>query len=1194
MSFLKNKKLHKILFRLFLGFSALFLGLGVFVLLKIFVLEDSALKKSTILAKINRETTIMCEDETSSLGSFFDSDHMQYTDIDQVPKVVQNAVVAAEDKNFYKHFGVDILAVMSAFVEGVMQGGFRRGGSTLTQQTVKNIIGSWERSFVRKFREMIAAVKLEQIYSKDQILEFYLNQFHVAGNGQGIVIAARYYFNKSVEELGLVEAAFIAGSVKGPSKYNPFIKYTQEKRDLAIKNASARKNYVLTRMLDQGMITKEDFDGAFKEKIPFNRGKFRSRQVAIADMIRSDLNRPEILASLGIDNINELAKLGLTVFTTINCDLQKSAQHKMQRNLARLETILKGFAIEKPESFKKLRHIDPNQYYFAKVKEIVAGKQPSIKLDLGYPQAELSYDALKLYALWLDLADGKGFKYHINSMLKKIKVGDVLYIEVMDYDSEKNLANVELRKYPVINGGFMALDKGRVRSVVTGFDTLGYNRALQAKRSPGSVFKLVTYLAGLQLGWNVLDRIENQRQVFNYQGQFYYPRTDHASPYSEVSMIWAGVLSENIASVYLGAHLLDKLSYQQFKQLLNFLDLAPKTGESTGGYQYRVSKKVGAANDMQGVLEHQLSKALKTIEADLVFSGNSQLYESIRKIWWGRGYRQELRNLYQNVEKVKPESEIDTRVEFIKNNLVRYRLQAKQFAEDWTFIKSRLEADGPQKLMAGRDTWKVIKRFRAMSGGQDRPALGYFYDPDEERFGSKVSTRQRVAGRFLNILDLQTIWGSSGFFTTSGIDQNSVLLEGILSVSHLSKLEQSILNYAKDVKQKSDAYGMVRFFENKDFRIALGLYYLKYLAKAMGVTSPMEAVLSFPLGSNVVSLAEVSKIYQTFTDGKTYRFYKHGPANQITFLKRIDDREGNVLYEPKEVKTQLVHQEYVDQTKEILRRIVTHGTGRRARGELFFTVDSGSGRQRNIRVPSFGKTGTTNDFTTSYFAGFVPYPVKANAPLDPSNSYVLAAYVGYDMNETMRNGRIRVYGGTGALPLWTDVAKDLLKVDEYKKYLTAYPAATNSGEWPLKFRSGTSSINVDLPRGGILGGSGNQAESFATTDISQEGEQYENEFALTAGVRAGLHLPMEKNLFTGRTVFKKVGFFNADALAKIKEYRLYRKERAALRKLARQKAKAAQEEELQKQADDVKNPDEIDKDTESELGLPVEPTKVDD
>ena len=142
---------------------------------------------------------------------------------------------------------------------------------------------------------MIGALQLERMYSKEQILEFYLNQFHVTANGKGVGIAAQYYFNKDVRDLTLVEAAFIAGSVKAPSKYNPFIKGTRERKDRAQVEANRRKNYVLRRMYEQGWLTAEKLKEAWKKSVPFNKGKFRTQEVALVSLVRGQLDKPEIL-----------------------------------------------------------------------------------------------------------------------------------------------------------------------------------------------------------------------------------------------------------------------------------------------------------------------------------------------------------------------------------------------------------------------------------------------------------------------------------------------------------------------------------------------------------------------------------------------------------------------------------------------------------------------------------------------------------------------------------------------------------------------------------------------------------------------------------------------------------------------------------------------------------------------------------
>jgi hypothetical protein len=133
-------------------------------------------------------------------------------------------------------------------------------------------------------------------------------------------------------------------------------------------------------------------------------------------------------------------------------------------------------------------------------------------------------------------------------------------------------------------------------------------------------------------------------------------------------------------------------------------------------------------------------------------------------------------------------------------------------------------------------------------------------------------------------------------------------------------------------------YDLNRYYEHHDFRISLGLKYLVQMVEGMGVTSKVEAVQSFPLGTNDVTAAEVAKIYQTFIEGKVYRFYEKGPANQINFIRRIEDRHGSVVFEPKRQEAVVALPEYGPQMHEILKRVVTHGTGRTAQRELYLQM----------------------------------------------------------------------------------------------------------------------------------------------------------------------------------------------------------------------------------------------------------------
>ena len=1114
------------------------------VLWQVYYGDTSSLEKNSILSRINEESAVYYLDGVTRIGAIFDADHRTYIPASEIPKFLQDALVAAEDQNFYRHRGVDPMAILEAGTEGLLHGGrFRRGGSTLTQQTVKNLMDDWEASFARKFREMVKAMQMERLYSKQEIIEFYLNQFHVAGNGKGIAIAAKYYFNKETKDLDLVEGAFIAGSVKGPSKYNPFIKYTKELQEKARANAFDRKNYVLERMLDEKMISKEQYLEAKAKPVPFNRGEFRNSEVALLSLIKDMVGKPEILKALGLEDDKDINIAGLKIFTTIDGALQKAAQLATRRNLSRLETILSPFKPESADKYKPLRVLVPGDFNFAKVTGI-KGKGPDdfeIEVSFGVPFAVIKNDALVRFAKLMDLpiGAGEGHLAFMKELREKIKVGDILFCEIKDYNAESHEAIVEMQRRPEISGGLVALDKGEVRAVVSGFDTLGFNRAIHAKRQPGSVFKSLTYLAGLQMGWSILDELDNERQVFPYQSRFYYPRPDHSSPYSKVSMIWAGVMSENLASVSLGVNLLSKLSFEQFKELLTSLDLSPYEGESPRDYHYRVARSIGVQLDNRGVQEQQLQNAVEEIKPDLVFAGQQGLLRHLKRTWWGTGYEGEIQALFRNNTESSKEETI-SRIQMLRNNYLRYNRLAAVLTTDWQLVKSAVETDGAEKAMTLPQVRTALSRFKVISS-DGKMELGYqTVLPEEVSSRESISfPEQVVAGRPLNPLDVQSIWGNSGssMSGSAGIALLDVLLDGTVNLGTLQKLKQTTEQKYQEVMARDVPYSLNQYYQHHDFRIAVGLTYLKQLGKTLGVESELEPVLSFPLGTNVVTANEVAKIYQAFISGKSYQFFKNGPVNQVTFIKRIEDRAGNVLYTAEATEKQIIKPEHAWQMREILRKIVTHGTGKRARGELYVNggetpLDEdgkpraeGVAPQKTVRIPSFGKTGTTNEFTTAYFAGFLPYPTEVGRPIDVDNSLSIATYVGYDRPKMMRRGRIRVYGGTGALPIWTDFAKEVIRINKYEEKLDKLDLDVLArGEWPMSHDKGLTPILVDLPRGiAMRAGDPGDKENFATTNLAKTGESFESEYSVSS-LRTTVLMPSDfsSGNFSPRRMFQPV------------------------------------------------------------------------
>jgi membrane peptidoglycan carboxypeptidase len=1096
------------------------LGVTAVIMFSVWFGDNSHLKKTTIMARINEETTVYCLDETTPIGSFFNNEHRRYVSIDEVPKHMVNALVAAEDKNFFSHGGVDPQAIIKAIAEGVKTGKFR-GGSTLTQQTVKNILDDWEYSVRRKIKEAIAALQLEKLYSKQQILEFYLNQFHVSGNGSGIGIAAKYYFNKEVSELDLVESAFIAGSVKGPSKYDPYLKYTKERRDQAVRDAFDRKNYVLRRMLEQGWLTTEEFKDAFERPVPFNRGSFRSSEVALVSLIRKQVDQKEVMTNLGIESVEDLNNAGLKIFTTIDCNLQERAQLGVRRNLSRLETILAGFQPEKAENFRRLRDLEVNQFYYGKVEDIKGNekKDAQIKVSFGLSSGVVPFEALVRYAKLLDLPFQQGYEVQLKKLLQTIKRDDVIFVEVKEYDKEKHEAILEMQKTPKVNGGLVGLDKGEVRVAVSGFDTIGFNRAIFARRQPGSVFKSVVYYAALQLGWNMLDIVDNERQIFPYQARFYFPRPDHVSPYRSTSMIWSGAASENLASVALASRLLEKLNFEQFKDLMTQMDLAPKPGESAPDFHFRVAKATGVQLDNDGVKEYQLQRAIQDVTPDLVFKGSQETLRALEKMWWGKGYVGELQSLYtkQGAGDMPP-LENALRINLVKNNFLRMKQLAGMAEIDFESIAAKVQEKGAEAALADAGLKAAWANFRVLPTQGTKPALGYLPLLEGERpknMSERFEYIERLAtvqGRPLNALDVEAIWQNEM------MQKNEVRLNGTVALADFARIEKSIEEHYQSVMNAATPYDLNRYFEHHDFRIALGLNYLTEMVKAMGVTSKVDPVLSFPLGTNDVTAAEVAKIYQTFVEGKIYRFYEDGPPNQINFIRRIEDRHGEVVFEPKRREAMVALPEYSAQMREILKRVVTHGTGKRARGELY--VDMGATpdgahpdakkptNSMKVRVQAFGKTGTTNDYTNAYFAGFFPIPPAKGAPLDFSHFHTMASYVGYDLNKMMRRGAIKVSGGIGALPAWIEYGKGMIDLLKYKDQVDELDISiVKRGEWPIKYDARLASLNVDLPRGIVFSGSEGGEEVFGTTNLDKTGESFENEFAVGNTVRGVIRAP---------------------------------------------------------------------------------------
>lgn len=457
-----------------------------------------------VLAKYEPPVTTRIHASDGALMAEFARERRLYLPIQAVPDRVKAAFISAEDKNFYHHPGIDIQGLSRAVYNNIRNYGSGRraeGASTITQQVAKNFLLTSDQTIERKIREAILALRIEQAYSKDRILELYLNEIFFGLGSYGIAGAALTYFSKSVNELTLHEAAYLAALPKGPSNYHPF-KQTERALD--------RRNYVIDRMMENGYVSTED--GAKAKELPLGVKPRRGGTYLFAGEYFTEEVRRQIIARYGDDALYEG---GLSVRSTINPDLQLKARKALHNGLIKYDT-LRGFRgpVAKIDAgadwgvplgeVKRLS--DVPEWRLAVV--LAAGEEGlSIGLQPGKEVSGELSDTRKTGSVALD--DMKwAMRYRLEGKLKKAKSpadvltpGDVVYVEKLT----EGESAWRLRQVPQIEGGLVAMDPhtGRVLAMVGGFSFAGseFNRATQAKRQPGSAFKPFVYAAALDNGY---------------------------------------------------------------------------------------------------------------------------------------------------------------------------------------------------------------------------------------------------------------------------------------------------------------------------------------------------------------------------------------------------------------------------------------------------------------------------------------------------------------------------------------------------------------------------------------------------------------------------------------------------------------------------------------------------------------------
>ncbi len=459
-----------------------------------------------------------------------------YIPIQAVPDRVKAAFISAEDKNFYSHHGVDFMALTRAVVtnaENVLSGGDRRmvGASTITQQVAKNFLLSNERTVDRKIREAVLSFRIEQAYSKDRILELYLNEIFFGSGAYGIASAALTYFGKSVNELNLQEAAYLAALPKAPSNYDPY-----NDTEAAI----TRRNWIIDRMTENGYVTEDEAQVAKAE--PLGVHFRRTANHVFASEYFTEEVRKEIIDRYGKDALYEG---GLSVRSTLDPHLQVLARKALQDGLIKYDREHDGYrgpvaTIDTSGDWgiplaKVDRLSDVPEWNLAVVLSV---DEESAKLGLR-PDREASGDVaperetIELAASgldWIKTTNIDGNRKKASGIGDVLQVGDVVYVEKKD-------DGYELQQVPKVSGALISMDPntGRVLAMVGGFSysESQFNRATQAYRQPGSAFKPFVYAAALDNGYTPASVVLDAPIQLVSGGQVWEPKNyggTHAGP----------------------------------------------------------------------------------------------------------------------------------------------------------------------------------------------------------------------------------------------------------------------------------------------------------------------------------------------------------------------------------------------------------------------------------------------------------------------------------------------------------------------------------------------------------------------------------------------------------------------------------------------------------------------------------------
>ena len=444
----------------------------------------------------------------------FAQERRLFTPANEIPDLVKQAFISAEDKNFYEHQGYDLRGIAAAAFDAVASGGRDvRGASTITQQVMKNFLLSGDRQVERKIKEIILASRIEDTLDKEKILELYMNEIFLGQNSYGVTAAAQTYFNKPLTELAPHEAATLASMPKAPSQYHP----VRRKERLL-----ARRDFVLEEMYENGFIDKETYETEVAMPLKsVQNGDYEPFRAALPPR---NYFTDEIRRQLSVDfGEGEFFSGGFSVRATLDPELQLEAEDALQRALEqydRSQGVWRGSGKTIPAD----QLADEASWREALSNTEIARDillenpwYPAVVLEIGNNDARIGIEGVAddEDGHWIPARDVEWARKRLDDGTlgrrgqvagDLVEVGDVVHVRRMTSDDDGSFIRWTLRQVPQVQGAFMAMDvnTGRVIAMQGGFSYQNsvFNRATQAQRQPGSSFKPFVYAAALDSGYS--------------------------------------------------------------------------------------------------------------------------------------------------------------------------------------------------------------------------------------------------------------------------------------------------------------------------------------------------------------------------------------------------------------------------------------------------------------------------------------------------------------------------------------------------------------------------------------------------------------------------------------------------------------------------------------------------------------------